>query len=185
MWWKRGKITLKNKAGWKLHTIVSWTANAITLALKHQVRREPEGQSRICHGLKMSMYSLSFSSQAALAQHWLSAPLSTWTAGITQKGWLENHSTEMPNLYIDYLKDSWKYWKKPWTQMQGTLVQFLAQPLTGSMSLVPRPPWASVSLLICKLKIRCLLPFLPTLTLHDSSSKVCKLSELRFLTKLS
>lgn len=114
MWWKRGKITLKNKAGWKLHTIVSWTANVIT-PLKHGVKWEPEGQSIICHGLKMSMYSLNFSLYAALAQHWLNAPLSAWTAGITQKGWLENNSTEMPNLYIDYLRDSWKYWKKPWT----------------------------------------------------------------------
>lgn len=119
----------------------------------------------------MSTYSLNFSLQAALAQHWLSAPLSAWTAGITQKGCLENNSTEMPNLYIDYLRNSWKYWKKPWTQMQGTLVQFLAQPLIGSLVCVPRPPWTSVSLPICKIKIQCLLPFLLTLMLHGSSYK--------------
>ena len=143
MWWQCGKITLTNEAGWKLHTTVSGTAHVITFPLKHQVRWEPERQSRICHGLKMSTYSLNFSLQAALAQHWLSAPLSAWTAGITQKGCLENNSTEMPNLYIDYLRNSWKYWKKPWTQMQGTLMQFLTQPLIGSLILASRPPWTS------------------------------------------
>lgn len=25
----------------------------------------------------------------------------------------------MPNLYIDYLRDSWKYWKKPWTYLEA------------------------------------------------------------------
>lgn len=156
----------KNKAGWKLHTIVSWTANLITLPLKHQVRWEPERQSRTCHGLKMSMHSLHSSFQAALARPWLSAPLSTWTAGVTQKGWLENNSTEMPDLYIDYLRDSWKYWKKHRTERQRTWAQFLAQPRTGSRTLVPWPPWASVF----ALKIRCLLPFLPAPMFHDSSS---------------